>query len=344
MRIRQKRSESAMSPIPQPGRAPQSVCMLSVSTITRGARRAVEIIVAVLAVATVAGFLDRTSWVFEPATLFRLQYAVVLVALAPIALAITRWRVAAAALVLAGINVAAIAPWQGAPRSAALVVGQTLRIVSFNVESSNHHYDRLAPLVASLRPDVVGLIELTPGWARAAASASTRVRPRRLVAQPGAYGLGIMSATRPTALIAQRFPADGPTALIAHFRISKLPVTFVLLHVHTPFAGSVHARELSALAAARPRLGSRLIVCGDFNTVPWAAQFENFAHATRLTDVFRGAWQAHSWPSWSPGLGALIDHCLISNGLAVRERQFGPSIGSDHLPLVLDVGLARTAA
>jgi endonuclease/exonuclease/phosphatase (EEP) superfamily protein YafD len=121
-------------------------------------------------------------------------------------------------------------------------------------------------------------------------------------------------------------------------------VTFVLVHVHTPFAGSVHARELSALASARPSLGSRLIVCGDFNTVSWSAQFEDFGRATGLTDVFRGAWHTHSWPSWSPVLGALIDHCLISDGLAVRDCRFGPSIGSDHLPLVLDVGIERKSA
>src|SRR5262249_15319187 len=161
-------------------------------------------------------------------------------------------------------------------------------------------YGRLAPLVSDLRPDVLGLIELTPGWARAAANASTRVRPRRLVTQRGAYGMGILSAARPTTLISRRFPSDCPTALIAPFRIRKLPVAFVLVHVHTPFAGSVHERELRALAAARPRLGSRLIVCGDFNTVPWAAQFEHFAQAAGLTDAFRGAWRAHSWPAWSP--------------------------------------------
>jgi endonuclease/exonuclease/phosphatase (EEP) superfamily protein YafD len=113
----------------------------------------------------------------------------------------------------------------------------------------------------------------------------------------------------------------------------------VLVHVHTPFAGSVHERELRALAAARPSLGSRLIVCGDFNTVSWAAQFQDFSRSTGLTDVFRGAWHAYSWPSWSRLLGVPLDHCLISSGLAVRERHFGPSIGSDHFPLVVDVAI-----
>jgi endonuclease/exonuclease/phosphatase (EEP) superfamily protein YafD len=302
-------------------------------------RRGVTVLVGLLAVITAAGFLDRLSWVFEPATVFRLQYAALLAAAGLLALALRQPYLAAAAVALGGVNIAAIAPWQHPPRAAASSADPTLRIVAFNVRSGNHRYDQLAPLVARLRPDVLGLVELTPGWAQAAESASSRVRPRRFVVQRGAYGMGLLSAMQPTELSARRFPADGPPVLITRFKIRDLPVTFVLVHVHTPFAGSVHERELRALAAARPRLGSRLIVCGDFNTVPWAAQFRDFSRSARLTDVFRGDWHGYSWPSWSRLLGVPLDHCLISSGLAVRGRHLGPSIGSDHFPLVLDVAI-----
>jgi endonuclease/exonuclease/phosphatase (EEP) superfamily protein YafD len=307
-------------------------------------RRGVTVLVGLLAVVTAAGFLDRLSWVFEPATFFRLQYAALLAAAGLLALAVRQPYLAAAAVALGGVNIAAIAPWHHLPRAVASSADPTLRIVVFNVKSRNHHYDQLAPLVARLRPDVVGLIELTPGWAQAAESASSRVRPRRFVVQRGAYGMGLLSATQPTALSVRRFPADGPAVLIARFNIRDLPVTFVLVHLHTPFAGSVHERELRALAAARPSLGSRLIVCGDFNTVPWAAQFQDFSRSARLTDVFRGAWHEYSWPSWSRLFGVPLDHCLVSSGLAVRGRHFGPSIGSDHFPLVLDVAILGTPA
>jgi endonuclease/exonuclease/phosphatase (EEP) superfamily protein YafD len=302
-------------------------------------RRGVTVLVGLLAVATAAGFLDLVSWVFEPATVFRLQYVVLLLAAALLALALQQWYLVVAAVALSGVNIAAIAPWQDGPRSAASSADPTLRIVAFNVKSGNHRYDQLAPLVAELKPDVLGLVELTPGWAHAADSASSRVRPRGFAVQRGAYGMGLLSAATPTAISARHFPADGPVVLIARFTIRDRPLTFVLVHVHTPFAGSVHERELRALAAARPSLGSRLIVCGDFNTVSWAAQFQDFSRSTGVTDVFRGAWHAYSWPSWSRLLGVPLDHCLISSGLAVRERHFGPSIGSDHFPLVVDVAI-----
>jgi endonuclease/exonuclease/phosphatase (EEP) superfamily protein YafD len=302
-------------------------------------RRGVTVIVGLLAVATAAGFLDRVSWVFEPATVFRLQYVVLLLAAALLALALRQRYLVVAAVALSAVNIAAIAPWQDGPFSAASSADPTLRIVAFNVKSGNHRYDQLAPLIARLQPDILGLVELTPGWAHAADSASSRVRPRGFVVQRGAYGMGLLSVSTPAALSARHFPADGPVVLIARFNIRDHPLTFVLVHVHTPFAGSVHERELRALAAARPSLGSSLIVCGDFNTVSWAAQFQDFSRSTGLTDVFRGAWHGYSWPSWSRLLGVPLDHCLVSSGLAVRERHFGPSIGSDHFPLVVDVAI-----
>jgi endonuclease/exonuclease/phosphatase (EEP) superfamily protein YafD len=131
-------------------------------------RRGVTILVGLLAVVTAAGFLDRVSWVFEPATVFRLQYVVLLLAAALLALVLRQRYLVVAAVALAGINIAAIAPWQHGSRSAASSADPTLRIVAFNVKSGNHRYDQLAPLIARLQPDILGLVELTPGWARAA--------------------------------------------------------------------------------------------------------------------------------------------------------------------------------
>ena len=305
----------------------------------RTGRRAVTVLVALLTVATVAGFLDQLSWIFEPASFFRLQYACVLGLAAIGALALRQFRVTATAVAVAAVNIAAIAPWHGADNPTPPPGAPIVRIVAFNVDGANHHYDRLAPLVARLEPDILGLTELTPAWAAAAAAASPTVRPRRLVPQRDVYGMGVLSRRPPARVSVERFPASGPVTLVARFDVAGRPLTFVLVHVHTSFAGAVHERELRALAAARPHLGRRLVVCGDFNTVPWSAQLGEFGESTGLRDAFAGSWPVYSWPAWSPLLRVPLDHCLVSDGLSVRSRSFGPSSGSDHFPLVVDLAL-----
>lgn len=303
------------------------------------ARMTLAALVVLMTLATLSGFLDRLSWVFEPAGFFRLQYAVLLGAATLGALLSRQLRLAAVAALVAAMNLAAIAPWHGGDNPRAPAGAPTVRIIAFNVDGSNHRYSGLAPLLARLDPDIVGLTELTPAWARAAGRASTTLRPRRLVAQRDVYGMGLLSVDRPRAVRVEHFPADGPITLIADFEIDRRRLTFVLVHVHTPFAGSVHARELGALARARQQLGRRVVICGDFNAVPWSTQLGEFSESTGLRDVFTGSWPVYSWPSWSSLLRVPLDHCLVSDGISVRSRGFGPSSGSDHFPLIVDLAL-----
>jgi endonuclease/exonuclease/phosphatase (EEP) superfamily protein YafD len=40
-------------------------------------------------------------------------------------------------------------------------------------------------------------------------------------------------------------------------------------------------------------------------------------------------------------LGIPLDHCLVSPELAVVDRRRGPHVGSDHLPLLIEIQLPR---
>jgi endonuclease/exonuclease/phosphatase (EEP) superfamily protein YafD/membrane-associated phospholipid phosphatase len=301
--------------------------------------RVLVVLVSALGTLTAAAFLDQLSWIFEEETLFNLQYAELLVVAALLAAGLRRWRLGAVAVLLATINVVLIAPCGDAPPSSAAPGDPRLRIVALNLDATNSRFGELAPMIRRLKPDILGLTEVTPGWARSAEHASSRVRPRLVVEQPGDYGLALASADRPAAIGAERFPADGPVALVARFSFAGRPMTFVLVHLHTPFAGSVHARELDALAAARRDFGPRLVICGDFNTVPWSGQLRTFADSAHLTAAFAGLWPPWTWPTWSWLLRTPIDHCLVSDGLAVLRRHVGPNIGSDHFSLVIDIAV-----
>jgi endonuclease/exonuclease/phosphatase (EEP) superfamily protein YafD len=294
----------------------------------------------VLGALTLLALLGRLSAYFELLAFFRVQYAVLLLAAGVIALAVRSRRVALAAAALAALNLAIVAPTWTSPPARTSVGSDELTLLLLNLQSENDEHARVARLIEESDADVVGLLELTPVWRKELEPALSRFVNRRLEPEEGAYGIGLYSKPPLLGAMVERFPADGPPSVVARLRVGGESVTFVLTHVHTPFAGEIHRRQFEALADARGRLGERLAICGDLNAVPWSSSFRHLASDADLTDSHRGHWLDGSWPSWLILLRVPIDNCLVSDGLTVLEREHGPDVGSDHFPLIVRFGIA----
>jgi endonuclease/exonuclease/phosphatase (EEP) superfamily protein YafD len=306
--------------------------------MTTLARRSVVALVALLGLLTVLAFLDGLSPYLEIGTFFRLQYALFLGAAALAALVLKRFRVALVALTLVGINLLVVAPG-----STVTAGGDSprLRVLVLNVEHGNDDYPRVVELIKEEDPDVIGLTELTPLWARKLATPLRQLYDRRLAPRKGAYGIGLYSKRRLEATRVERLPPDGPVSVVATVSLGRKEMDFVLTHVHTPFAGAIHVRQLRALADERKHLRDRLAVCGDFNAVPWSQPMREFAATTGLHGVQAGYGLHGTWPTNYAVLRIPIDNCLISDDLALLGRRRGADVGSDHLPLIVELGLSR---
>jgi endonuclease/exonuclease/phosphatase (EEP) superfamily protein YafD len=301
--------------------------------------------VVVVGLGTLVGLLDRVSWVFEGADVFRLQYLVVLLAAGLVALTVRRPRLALVAAALAAVNVAVL----GIPLTGSVTASSGgapaggLRLVVANVEVGNTDFGAVRRLVSETHPDLFGVTELTPAMARHLGGRLPGYRTRVLETRNDAYGIGLYSRRPLLSAKVVRFPADGPPTIVARVRAAGRPVTVVVTHVHTPFAGSIHVRHLEALAsAAQSQLGERVIVCGDFNTPPWSGPLREFAADARLRDLYgSSAWSAYSWPTWAYVLRVPLDNCFVGSGVVVTAHHDGPGVGSDHRPLVVDVGVVK---
>jgi endonuclease/exonuclease/phosphatase (EEP) superfamily protein YafD len=301
----------------------------------------VTVLVVLAGVPSVLGLLDRWSPYLELATLFRLQYAVLLGAAALAALAIRTYRLALGALLLVVLNLAVIAHVPRAP-AAATAGAPRLRFLVANVEYGNHHYDRLVRLVREVDPDVIALTELTPAWVRGLDAALKDHPNRRLAPEQGAYGAGLYSKVPLHESRIERFPAGGSPSVVATVAIGTRPLAVVVTHVHTPFAGDRRTRQLHALADELQRLGKPAAVCGDFNAVPWSQPIYDLAEDADLRSIYGRFGLAATWPADSSRLFRVpLDNCLISKRVAVADRRVGPDIGSDHLPLILDLALEQ---
>jgi endonuclease/exonuclease/phosphatase (EEP) superfamily protein YafD len=304
-------------------------------------RATVATVVAVVGAMTVLGLLDRFYWPFELADVFRLQYLVVLGAAVLGALVLRRPRLAALAAVLAAVNLAALGVSLLPTATAASgPAAGSLRLVVANVEVGNTDFAAVERLVARTHPDVFGATELTPPMAAHLARALPAYRARVVRTRHDAYGIGVYSRRPLLDARVVHLPAGGPPTVVARVLVAGKPVTVVVTHVHTPFAGSIHVRQQHALAHAS--LGKRAAVCGDFNSPPWSGPMRAFASAGGLRDLYGGrAWAAYSWPTWSSLLRVPLDNCFVGPDVVVRAHRDGPGDGSDHRPLVVDLAVVR---
>jgi endonuclease/exonuclease/phosphatase (EEP) superfamily protein YafD len=299
--------------------------------------------VLVVGLGSIVGLFDRVSWVFELADIFRLQYLVLLAGAVLAALLLRRPKLATLAALLAALNLAVLhiplTPGaSGAPASAQ----GSFRLLVANVETGNTDFAAVDRLVRRTRPDAFGVIELTPAMARHLRTTLPHYQPRALEPRDDAYGIGLYSRV-PLSAHLDRYPSDGgPTTVVARTRVGGKPVTLVITHVHTPFAGSIHVRHLDALAKARPQFGPRAVICGDFNTPPWSGPLRDFAADSKLRDLYGDhAWSGYSWPTWSSLLRVPLDDCYVSPDVVVTNHRDGPRDGSDHRPLVVDFGIVK---
>jgi endonuclease/exonuclease/phosphatase (EEP) superfamily protein YafD len=80
-----------------------------------------------------------------------------------------------------------------------------------------------------------------------------------------------------------------------------------------------------------------VLVMGDLNATPWSRPFRRLLRRSALCDSRAGFGVQASFPAASTLLRLPIDHLLASCGVGVRARRIGRDVGSDHLPVIVDV-------
>lgn len=291
----------------------------------------------------VARGLARWDWRIDLLTHFQ-GVALVATLVAVIGLARRRRRLAAALLILALVQVEPLVRYQGwNPVPADPTSPLRLRILLANVLVDNPDHQRLIQLVRQERPDVLALVEVSHDWL-VDLSALRRAYPYGTSAPDDARGLVLWSRhpftssdgpTRPT--------ANGWPYLQARLRFAGQDLDLWLVHPASPLRRRHYERrgypELRAIAERVGREAGPRLVIGDLNTTDGSPYFAEFLRVSGLRDSRLGFGLQPSWPTWSPYRLA-IDHALPSRELAVVERRLGPTIGSDHRPLILELAPA----
>jgi endonuclease/exonuclease/phosphatase (EEP) superfamily protein YafD len=305
--------------------------------------RILTALLALLLLGSALALAAPLGWPFELFAHFRVQYAAAGVVLA----VLLAWRRRSVPAVLA----LAIGLWHAAPGIRSAVAagdapacdGPAFTVVTANLQYSNLDHGALLGWLATRPADLVLLQEVTEEWAEAIEARSGYAH-RLLSPREDPYGIGVLSRwpLEPVGLL--DLANDGLPSIAGTVSIDGQRIRFLGVHTRWPVVAELaELRDLALVrAAAIARAGADPVVLGgDLNLTPYAPAYGRLLAESGLVDVMQGrGWQ----PTWNAGFWPLalrIDHLLVSPGVCVEHAEVGPTIGSDHRPVIARLRLPK---
>ena len=297
---------------------------------------------AIVALISLASFAGAWVWWLDVLANFRAQYVVILAVLG-LVVAASRWRRTGLAILgIALVNLLFVAPlFVGSPGEP--VAGAPgIRVMSFNLLSTNESYSDVIEYIEATDPDLVLLHESSRPWEVAMESSGLDYEIIRGRSENLIFGTLVLAPDEVEAVSYGFAEGDG-RAISLVFQPEGWPVPVQILSSHplAPTSGeraALRDAQLSFAAGwAADREGAYVVV-GDLNASPWSSPFRGLVSegGLRNSQIGFGVQPSFSAKTILP-FRVPIDHLLHSADLRIRDRRLGPALGSDHFPLVVDL-------
>jgi endonuclease/exonuclease/phosphatase (EEP) superfamily protein YafD len=244
---------------------------------------------------------------------------------------------------------------------------RALKVISFNLSYDNPGFKKTVDFLAKSGADVIGLSEVTVE-AKAALGKLKEIYPYSIdcVGQDRFCELMLLSKKPLRYSFAGKIGAKLTYVASADIDWQGAPLSVAVAHIVLPFVkpdwkdlqswiaaddaspllpntpALWQSVQMAVLAGYVQSLGPDRIVMGDFNSTPWSDVQVAFRKALLLDN--RGPLPL-TWPTRLPApLRVPIDTVFVGGGLSLRDLHAGPDLGSDHLPVIAEIGSKRIIA
>jgi endonuclease/exonuclease/phosphatase (EEP) superfamily protein YafD len=217
-------------------------------------------------------------------------------------------------------------------------------VLVFNVHTESSSFAAARRLIEDTRPDVIGLVEVDRRWLEALAPSLTGYAGRLEATRSDNFGVALYTRW-PLSGAIQHFASELPAA-VAHLAFNGAELDVVLIHPPPPVSGRALAAQIAQLDAVAERvhqIPGPVVVMGDYNATPWSQPFLRLVTRSGLCDSRAGNGLAASYPAASAALRIPIDHALITCSIGVADRRVERDVGSDHLPVIIDLVVPKGA-
>ncbi|BAU65640.1 Endonuclease/exonuclease/phosphatase [Stanieria sp. NIES-3757] len=308
----------------------------------------------IIAITFMAFFSSYFGWkiVLEILSHFQVQYLIIsLILFAFLIIIHSSWKLITIALFCIAITSTQILSFYIFASALSTHSASNLKIISSNVNTQNYEYDKLISLVRQTKPDLALFMEVDKKWIEKLDSLKDLLPYSFGRANP--FNLGIV--------IYSKIPLNNPTinlfgtsknyTILTDLKINKKIISLIATHPLPPLKPSFfHSRnlQLSKISQYIKNLHNPVIVLGDLNTTMWSPYYKKFIRDTKLINARKGFGSLPSWPTrttykniipdWMQLILSIpIDHCLVSPKIKVVDIYTGSAIGSDHLPLIVEL-------
>ena len=304
-------------------------------------------VVKLLAAAAIAfsllGFIARWWWPLELMCHFRMQYAWALSLAAVVLWSARSFRWASIATVVALLNAALLIPCFWPARYAEAEDRDVLRVLTANVHTANQQADRFLALVEAESPDVIVVMEVDDRWIDALAPLRSDYPFTRLEPRQSNFGMALYCKSPLQSIETFDLGGIDTPAIRATIETANGDLSLLAIHPLPPMRAEMSRLRNSQMQQAADLAlenGGPILVVGDFNATRWSPAFGDLVRNAQLHDASDGRGILPTWPVQFPWLLRLpIDHALVSQGVAVHNFRTLEDIGSDHLPICIDISL-----
>ncbi|NJO77771.1 MAG: endonuclease/exonuclease/phosphatase family protein [Cyanobacteria bacterium RM1_2_2] len=299
---------------------------------------------------SIAGFWGELSYLLEITVHFKWQYLAIgcLISLFFLVRGQPVWLIFSLCIVL--LNLSFVLPWYLPANGFSQLARSTntnsnpLKILLANVNIANQNYADTLDLIQSTNPDLFAIVETNQNWLDQVAMSG--VFPYSIQSpNAGNFGVALYSKFPLKPVNVPTLPASTVSRVqdyhvAATVEIDQTSVTFIAIHPPPPITAvltNLRNQELQIVGDFVEKNPSATVILGDLNTTMWTTAYRQFEQHTNLKNARKGFGILPTWTTRLPLLFIPIDHILIGSNFTVLDIKTGKNLGSDHLPLIVEL-------
>lgn len=291
-------------------------------------------------------------WIFDLFRHFMVQYVIVALVFALCAVLRKQWPYAAAMLVLAficGFEIASRIDYVPPPASIeALAKDKLLKVIVYNRKYTLTEHQAMVDFIKAENPDIFFILEANKTHSDALRTEFKTNYPYQVL-MPKENAFGMVAASKTPFTFKWKTPSNPKIQVLDNFILvtrihpkGSAPINFFALHAPPPMSPKLFAQRNADLEYIPQMMNAKLkspetnvIVLGDWNITPYSPFFSQLLRDTGLKNQTTTRYFPPSWPAgFYPPFQIPIDYILHKGKIRLVEKRLGPSLGSDHRPVI----------